>query len=233
MYVVVTGFHARASIVLALCALPSAACGGGGGEAVISVGERHDAGMDGTDGTHAIDMDDADRPCDMVQVDGELVVERERDFTARFRMGEPYTKTIMLFGGEPIEDANVLGNAYIIGLDKTDAQMLAERYPDFYLCSSPGGQAAAEQIVPYDFVPATCQVYDQIIAALRQFNTNVAAGADRTSIRFDGAPLQLESVTADATGEDVTDQVSDQDFHLVTSVEQLTGESVLSFGTSD
>lgn len=232
MYVVVAGFHSRTSIALALCALLCAACGGGGSEAVIIAGERPDAGRGGT---HEISMGmgESARGCDMVQMDGEFVVEQERDFTARFRVGEPYTKTVMLFGGEPLEDENVLSNAYILGLDKTDALMLAAMYPDFYLCSSPGGQAASEHIVPYDLVPARCQVYDQIVAALRQFHMNVAAGGDRTSIRFGGAPLQLESVIADATGEDVTDQVSNQDFHLVTSLEQLTGESVLSFGTTD
>ena len=232
MYVLVAGFHSRASMALALCALLCTACGGGGGEAVVNVGDQPDAGMGGTD-TVDMDEDDTPRGCDLVRMDGAFVVEQEKDFTARFRVGEPYTKTVMLFGGEPVEDENVLSNAYIFGLDKTDAMMLAERYPDFYLCSSPGGQEAAARIIPYDLVPASCEVYDQIIAALRQYNMNNASGGDRTSIRFDGAPLQLESVVADATGDDVTDQITDQDFHLVTAVEQLTGESVLSFGTTD
>ena len=90
----------------------------------------------------------------------------------------------------------------------------------------PGGQEASKYIVPYDLVPANCEVYEQIVAALRQYDTNVTKGGDRTSLRFEGAPLELESVIADATGEDVTDQVSNQDFHLVTAVEQLTGQSV-------
>jgi hypothetical protein len=227
-------FRSLRSIGLALCACLCTACGGGGdGEPAIGTGEARDAGG----GHHAVasdmDMDAPDRGCDSVEVDGDLVVEHEQDFTARFRAGEPYTKTVMLFGGEATEDANVLGNAYIFGLDKMDALMLAERYPDFYLCSSPGGQEAAMHILPYDLVPATCEVYEQIIAALTTFNRNRDSGGDRTSIRFDGAPLQLESVTADATGEDLMDQVTSEDFQLVTAVEQLTGQSVLDFGTSE
>ena len=211
---------------MALSACLWAACGGGESESFVAVSEAPDAGMTGTG------MDDPTRGCDRVRMDGEFVVEQEKDFTARFRVGEPYTRTVMLFGGERVEDENVLSNAQIFGLDKMDALMLAEKYPDFHLCSSPGGQEASKYIVRYDLVPATCQIYDQIVAALRTYHMNVSAGGDRTSLRLDGAPLQLESVIADATGEDVTDQASKQDFHLVTAVEQLTGESVLSFGSS-
>jgi len=229
MYVVVAGLGSCISLVLALSAVLCAACGGGG-EEFVSVGDAADAGMTGA-GEHRVQG--ATRRCDSVELDGAVVIEREQDFTARFRVGDPATTTVMLFGGEPEEDANVFSNAYILGLDKTDAQMLAERYPDFYLCSSPGGMEAADHILPYDLVPATCEVYDRIVAALRQYHRNAAAGGDRTSLRFDGAPLTVESVTENATGNDFTDQVSEQNFHLVTSVEQLTGQSVLSFGTSD
>jgi hypothetical protein len=171
--------------------------------------------------------------CDMVEIDGDVAVEREQDFTATYRIGEPYTKTVLLFGGNSVTDPNVLSNAYVLGLDKADALEIAEEFPDFYLCSSPGGIAAANLIRPYDLVPASCEIYQQLVVALRQFNTNRESGGDRTSIRFDGAPLELESVIDDASGVDVTDQVHDQVFHLITSVEQLTGESVLSFGTSN
>jgi hypothetical protein len=231
MGVLVTGFHLRAStVILALCALLWTACGGDEGGAAVSAYARPDAGM-GSMGESA--MEAAARRCESVEVEGEFVIEHEKDFTARFRIGEPYSKTVMLFGGEPVDDDNVLSNAYIIGLDKMDALMLAQMYPDFYLCSSPGGQQAAQHIVTYDLLPATCEVHDRLVAALRQFAVNRDAGRDRTSIRFDGAPLHLESVTADATGEDVTVQVSDQNFQLMTTVEQLTGESVLSFGTTN
>jgi len=229
MYVVVAGSHSRTSIALALSALLWGACGDEG-EEFVHVGDARDAAMPGAD-AHSVDGPTS--RCDSIQMDGELVVEREKDFTARFRAGEPYTKTVMLFGGEPEEDANVFSNAYILGLDKTDAQMLAARYPDFYLCSSPGGMEAASLILPYDLVPASCEVYEQVVAALRQYHRNAAAGGDRTSLRFDGAPLQVESVTENATGDDFTAQVSNQNFHLVTRVEQLTGQSVLSFGNSD
>jgi hypothetical protein len=228
MYVVGSGFHSRLSRVLALSAVLSGACGGGEGEAFVDVGMPRDA-MDKGGETH---MADPRRACETVEMDGEFVVEHEQDFTGRFSMGEPYTKTVMLFGGEPVQEVNVLSSAYIFGLDKVDAQMLAKKYPDFANCSSPGGQEASRYIVPYDLVPASCEVYDQIVDALRVYHENAVAGGDRTSLRFEGAPLELESVTADATGEDVTDQVKDQDFHLVTSVEQLTGQSVVSFGVN-
>jgi hypothetical protein len=229
MYVRVSGWCSRTSITLALSTWLWAACGSDG-EDTVRARKAPDGGT-ATAGSAA--PADPDRGCDSVQLDGELVVEHEKDFTARFRMGAPYTKTMMLFGGEPVETENVFSNAYIFGLDKADALMLAKKYPDFYMCSSPGGQEAADYIIPYDLVPATCEVYDQLVTALRQYRKNSVAGGDRTSLRLEGAPLQLESVTADATGNDATDQVTDQDFHLVTAVQQLTGESVVAFGTTE
>jgi hypothetical protein len=215
-------------VLTLLVAVLGVGCGDDGAQGV-SVSKMPDAGAEPDEGQ----MIAISSPCDDVEVDGDVVIEHEKDFTARFRVGEPYTKTVMLFGGERVEDENALSNAYIFGLDKTDALMLAEKYPDFYLCSSPGGMEASSYIVPYDLVPATCEVYEQIVAALRQYSMNLASGGDRTSLRFDGAPLELESVTADANGADVTDQITDQDFHLVTAVEQLSGESVISFGTME
>jgi hypothetical protein len=211
---------------LLLCAWLCTGCADESGS-FVSVGDTPDAGM-----TDASIANPAHR-CDMVEMDGELVIEHEKDFTARYRVGEPSTKTIMLFGGESVEEENVLSNAYIIGLDQMDARMLAVIYPDFYLCSSPGGMEAAEYILPYDLVPATCEVYDQLLTAFKVFHRNRASGGDRTSLRLEGAPLELVSVTADSNGADVTDQVTDKVFHLVTAVEQLTGESVLSFGSEE
>jgi hypothetical protein len=227
MSVLVAVFHPRAVI---LCALLCAACGGPTDGASVSVGDGRDGGDDTTD---EMVIDEPNLGCDMVEIDGEFAIEHEENFTARYRIGERSTKTIMLFGGEPVEDDDVLSNAYILGLDKADALMLAELFPDFYLCSSPGGDAAADHIFPYDLVPANCEVYEKLVNALNRFRINREAGGDRTSLRLEGAPLELVSVIDDASGVDVTDQVTDQHFHLVTAVEQLTGESVLEFGTTD
>ena len=227
MYAVVAGFHARA-IALSLAVSVSAACGGER-ESFVEAGEEVDAAVR----PRMPAIHDGASGCDDVEIDGEFVIERERDFTARYRIGERYTRTVMLFGGEPVEQDNILSNAYIFALEKGDAQRLAETYPDFHLCSSPGGMAAASYIRAYDLVPATCEVHEQIASALRSYHRNASVGGDRTSLRFEGAPLQVESVIADASGEDVADQVADQNFHLVTGVEQLTGQSVLGFGTSE
>jgi hypothetical protein len=210
---------------LALCALLCAACGANHASGV-SVGTDQDAGA--SDGGAAAAPGHG---CDMVEVNGSDVVEKEKDFTAHYRAGAAYIKTVMLFGGERVEEDNKLSNAYIFALDQADAQMLAVKYPDFYLCTSPGGKEAQKYIIPYDLVPATCDVYKQLLAAFAEFHKNDRAGGDRTSLRLEGAPLVLESVTANSTGQDVKNQVTNQNFQLVTAVQQLTGETLLKFGT--
>src|SRR5687768_787985 len=121
MSALVVVFRSRVSIGVALCALLwCAGCGGSSNNPTVSVGDGSDAGD-----RDARTMEDVSRAaCDRVEIDGDLVVERETHFTARYRMGEPYTKTIMLFGGESVPTDDVLSNAYIIGLDKMDALML-------------------------------------------------------------------------------------------------------------
>ena len=232
MHLVVFGLRSPAPIALWLCAWLCAACGSGGQDnASIDVHpapDASDAGLQDQTPTQSAAMG----RCDGVELDGDLLVEHTQDFSARFKVGTAYSKTLMLFGGEAMLKPNALSRAYIFGLDKVDAQMLAQKYPDFYLCSSPGGREASTYIRTYDLVPATCEIYDQLVAALHQYNVNVARGGDRTSLRLEGSPLTLQSVVSDATGQDVSDQVSDQQFHLVTGVKQLTGESVLSFGTT-
>ncbi|MFI5307868.1 MAG: hypothetical protein ACHQ53_10970 [Polyangiales bacterium] len=222
----------RRVVAWALCSVLCSACGAKH-ESVVEVRSGADAGNTSGNGNHTTGTADAGSGCEMVEMNGDVLLEHEKDFTAHFQIGAPYTKTVMLFGGEPITQDNVVGSAYIFGLDKMDALMLAQKYPDFYLCSSPGGKEASMYIVPYYLVPATCDIYDQIVKALRTYNVNVSHGGDRTSLLLQGSPLQLESVTADATGEDVTSQVTMQNFHLITAVQQLTGESVLSFGTAN
>jgi hypothetical protein len=220
--------HTRHASAAALSALVLLACGGDERPSVTINLSDDDDRQDGggqltTPSPH----------CDEVEIDGDTVIEHEQDFTARFAKGEPYTKTVMLFGGDAIEGENKLSNAFIFALDREDALRLAMKYPDFHLCSSEGGQEASQHIVPYDLVPANCKVYDELLAAFSQLRRNDVAGGDRTSLRIEGSPLTLVSVTANATGQDVTDQVHDQDFQLVTDVEQLTGQSVLEFGTTN
>jgi hypothetical protein len=236
MVVLVAGFRSRSWLVLALCTALCGACGDEAGSQGVSVGDEPDdigSGEAGSGDTDDMGATEPSPDCDRVELDGDYVVEHEEEFTARYLRGEPVTKTIMIFGGDPVTDANVLSNAFIVGLDKKAAQMLAEKYADFHLCSSPGVDEASAHIIPYELVPASCEIYDQLVKALRQYHKNVASGGDRTSLRFEGAPLELESVIEDVNGQDVTDQVTGMDFHLVTSVEQLTGESLLDFGNSE
>lgn len=240
MYDLVAGFRSRVLTVCALSVLLCAACGSTEPERFVEAGSPDDPALDlGAAGAGTMEMEIGSgsaatglaESCDRISMSGEGLLENEVHFTATFRLGEGYTRTVMLFGGESYEE-DIIGNGYFFGLDKADAEVLAMKYPDFYLCSSPGGMEAMEHIIPYDFVPANCEIYGQIMTALADYDENVVKGGDRTSLQFDGVPLELESVIDDGSGQDVTDMVSGQSFHLITKVQQLTGESVLDFGTS-
>ena len=225
----VRALSSRAPLVWALCAWLCAACGDEE-RSFTDVPTAPDAGV-----VEKKKPDESPQTtgCVDVELDGDKLVEYLADFTAKFKVGASYDRTVMLFGGMAFQKPNTPSRANIFGLDKVDAQRIAEKYPDFYLCSSPGGQEAAAYIRVYDIVPASCQVHQQLVAALRDYDSNASRGGDRTSLRLQGAPLTVQSVVANGSGQDVADQVSDQQFHLITSVKQLTGESLLRFGTDD
>lgn len=225
----VSALLSRASLAFALCTWLCAACSASDEGGVVTVPPAADGGE--PDAT--TDDPTLPRGCVEVEVDGEQVVEYLEDFTARFELGDPYNRTLMMFGGMAVQKANTPTRAYIFGLDKVDAQRMAKLYPDFYLCSSVGGQEAATYIEVYDIVPATCKVHQQLVAAFRVYAKNAAEGGDRTSLRLEGSPLTIKSITQNTTGQDVSDQVSDQKFHLITGVQQLTGQSLLGFGTTE
>jgi hypothetical protein len=225
----VNALLSRASLVCALCTWFCAGCSPSPEQSdLVEVPAVPDAGKP----EKKPDNSPSTAGCVTVDIDGKAVVEQLPNFTARFQLGASYDRTLMLFGGMPVEQPDAPSRAYVFGLDKMDAQRIAEKYPDFYLCSSIGGQEAAAYITVYDIVPASCEVYQQLVAALRVFNFNDSTGGDRTSLRLEGAPLTVMSVTAVASGQDVSDQVADNRFQLITSVKQLTGESLLDFGTS-
>lgn len=184
-----------------------------------------DAGVDDDQGGAEPVLD-----CNNVTIDDDQVIVREEDVTARFKVGALGEHTVMLFGGEAVTFDNAVSNVGLIALDQSDALMLAEKYDDFYLCSSPGGIEAQNFIIQFDLVPASCLVYNQLVRALADFARNNQAGGDRVSLSFEGAPLTLESVAFDEGGMDVTDQFEQLNFYLITKVEQITGQSLIEFG---
>jgi hypothetical protein len=231
MHLEVSALGSRATLYFVLFAGLGAACSGSTtSNTRVVVPEAPDAGEQQP--PTAAEPKPTTSGCVDVALTGDTVVEQLQDFTAEFQAGEAYDRTVMLFGGATVAQPNTPSRAYIYALDKVDAQRMAQKYPDFYLCSSPGGQEAATYIQVYDLVPANCEIHDKLATALKHFARNAARGGDRTSLRLRGAPLTVTSVTSDANGQDVSDQVSDQRFHLITEVQELTGQSLLGFGTT-
>ncbi|MDH5676217.1 MAG: hypothetical protein OEZ06_29120 [Myxococcales bacterium] len=195
-------------------------------------GEAVDTG--GAAGTATAPSPAGSSVCNVVEIDGSQVIVREDNVVATFTKSDSIDSIVMLFGGMAVDFDDAVSTVSIMGLDQADALEAAMIYPDFYLCSSVGGddQAIEAKIHQMDFVPASCQVHEAIVAALSQFRVNAGSGGDRTSLRLQGAMLQLDSAIVNGSGEDVTAHFAGLNFQLVTDVDQLTGQSVLEFGTA-
>ncbi|MDH5676314.1 MAG: hypothetical protein OEZ06_29610 [Myxococcales bacterium] len=172
--------------------------------------------------------------CNEVVINDMQVIVREESVVAKLSQSAPFANVVMLFGGEEMKHNDAVRTVAILGLDQTDAIEAAKTYPDFDLCSSAGAEDEAIQakLKQIDFVPATCEIHEAIVAALEVFETNRDTMGDRTSLRLEGAMLQLQSASVQDTDEDVTNRYTGLELLLVTDVEQLTGKSVIELGTS-
>jgi hypothetical protein len=140
------------------------------------------------------------------QVEGRSVVRRADRVEARFTKIGSLEESYMLFGGDASQRANQINHASFAGLPTHDARAIASRYPDFYMCKSPGAKWAQDRTEAMSIIAGNREAVRTLERALALFNERLQAGGERTCVRVKGAPLSLDSVELDLgeQREDVT-----------------------------
>lgn len=143
------------------------------------------------------------------RIEGREVVLNADQLEARFSMVGTLDESYMLFGGDTQQRPNSITHATLAGLATHQARFIAERYPDFHRCSSPGAKQAQAFTQPMSFVAADRAALDTLSEALALFEERLREDGDRTCIHVKGAPLSLDSVRVDTEGvsEDISHEV--------------------------
>lgn len=139
------------------------------------------------------------------------------DLDVRFTRSETLDGTYMLFGGGTLDHPNAVSNVTLAGLHMKDVRRIAERYPDFYMCKSPGAPLAQKAVVDLDLVPADGKVRKTLDSALDQFESSLHSDGGRVCVSLRGEALDLKSAKIRDHDEEVTETYRQTRFYLVTS----------------
>lgn len=140
------------------------------------------------------------------RMEGREVVREVDRVTARFTKVGSLDESYMLFGGDAAQRSNQINHATVAGLATHHARFIAERYPDFHMCSSPGASQAKRLIEPMSIVATNRAAVSELQRALELFEERLQSGGERTCVHVVGAPMTLDSVHLDLgeTREDIT-----------------------------
>jgi hypothetical protein len=156
-------------------------------------------------------------------VEGREIVLQTDDLEVRFERYGSVSETYMLFGGTNGEMRNSISNVFVSGLAIRHASFIAQRYPKFYRCSSPGAAQAKQLIENMALVAADGSTRNTLQEAVAVHDEAVATGGDRTCLQFRGEQISLRSAKHREGGFDLTPQLEkgyrQTDFFFVSDAE--------------
>jgi hypothetical protein len=141
------------------------------------------------------------------QIDDQHVALETADFNVRFSRLEPFSDSFMIFGGSDAQPRNMMTHVTLSGLPVRHARSIAQSYPDFHMCKSPGARQAQQLTKTMNFVAADRQIQKTLSEALDLFNDRLTPDGERTCVTVSGERLKLESVHLKQNGMDVTSDV--------------------------
>jgi hypothetical protein len=141
----------------------------------------------------------------VVDTGGRVVLTKGR-IAEEFVRGDEFRGVFMVFGGNGERELwNEAGHAFLAGLTLADAQSLSARYPDFYMCASPGAARAKDAMVHMSLVAADALVRERIDRAIRDHDARIAAGGKRLCVTIAGHRLRRLSHRIDGHDAVVTE----------------------------
>lgn len=156
-------------------------------------------------------------------VEGREIVIQTDDLEVRFDRRGAASETYMLFGGTDAELHNSISNVFVSGLAIRHASFIAQRYPKFYMCSSPGAAQAKQFVEDMALIAADGSTRSTLKRAVALHEDSLAKGGDRTCLRFRGEQISLRSAKHREGGFDLTPQFAkgyrQTDFYFVNDAE--------------
>jgi hypothetical protein len=143
-----------------------------------------------------------------------------------FQKTESFDREYVVFGGGAAE-GNSVYKILLAGLPSDRAQEIARRYPDYYMCASPGADEAKEAIVDLLILPSNNGVLSVLKNAVDTSIKNAEAGSgERVGVRLTGANITLVSAKDRKDGEDFTSKLGGQNYVFVDSAQVVPAKDV-------
>jgi hypothetical protein len=169
-------------------------------------------------------------PLDPTLDGGQLLI-HTRDLDVRFDRVGYLDESYMLFGGTDGEMQNSITNIIVSGLAVRHAALIAQRYPDFHKCKSPGAAQAQRLIESMAWIASDGSTRGTLREALALHEKSVRSGGERTCLAVSGERLMLGSAKHRDQNFDLTHQLGNgyrgTDFYLVTNAEISDCKSLL------
>jgi hypothetical protein len=139
-----------------------------------------------------------------ITLDGQQVLVETSDFEVRFTRVGHLSGSYMVFGGNNERPTNSVTHAIMATLGMHHAKFIAESYPDFHRCASPGAAQAKRLIEDMSFIGATRNAQRALAKVVDLHTKRIRSGGDRTCVSVSGAELMLDSMHLKHDGRDVT-----------------------------
>jgi hypothetical protein len=138
-------------------------------------------------------------------ISGEDVLLKTENLDVHFDRKGSFDETYMMFGGIALDQKDAVAKVGISGINVKKAKPIADRYPDFYMCNSPGAAIAKKAVADLDLVPADGTVFKDLKSAIADFESSIHGGGERVCVHLEGTGLELKSVGHREAEADLTD----------------------------
>ena len=108
--------------------------------------------------------------------------------------GEAFRGDFMVFGGKPVNEWwSDEFYAFLAGLPLGEARQIHARYPDFYLCASPGAELAKGAMLSLNLITVDSATRDTIDRAIREHERRLDQRGERLCVTLSGQTLLRQS----------------------------------------
>jgi hypothetical protein len=161
---------------------------------------------------------------------GQLVV-RSDPVEARFYRVGPVQDSYMMFGALVSDKQGFVANVVISTIAQAQVSALAQRYPDFDRCSSPGASEAKSMVQSMNLIAASGSVRRVLVKAVKLHDERINESGERTCISLEGEELTMTSAHLWEHDMDVTQEYSQRDamngFYLVNEASIVDCSAIL------
>lgn len=167
-----------------------------------------------------------------IDISNEQIIKDKQDLKATFSLIDSYYSSYMIFGGNADHKLrNSFSDFSLAALPIEMASSIAQQYPDFHMCKSPGASMAQGKIQTLSLIAKNNQVANVLEEVLSLHNESIYDDGERVCIELEGSSIEPEKMIHKDTNTDVSKDVipslSNLDYYFIESASIVECTSLL------